>query len=177
MTMKHSAFHSLAFFVFLFSEGVLAQDFGKAWAPVQFLAGTWKGNGSGEPGSGEGGFTFNFDLNSRVMVRKSWATYPPKPGEKEGLRHEDLTITYLNPADSHLHAIYFDNEGHVIRYLVAPGAKPNSVEFESEAIQPGPRYRLAYDLNEKGELTITFSIALPGQPFKAYTKGTAIRAN
>jgi hypothetical protein len=162
----------LAMVVAFRSTGAFAQDSGKLWAPLQFLAGSWKGIGSGEPGSGEGGFTFDFDLGSRIMVRKNWATYAPKPGQAE-VRHEDLMIVYPEPADSRLHAVYFDNEGHVIRYVVLPGSRSNSVAFESDAMQPGPRYRLDYDLDDKGELTIAFSIAPPGQPFKTYTKGTA----
>jgi hypothetical protein len=151
---------------------VPAQAPGGSFAPLLFLAGTWKGTGSGDPGSGEGGSTFTFDLDSRIMVRKSWAVLAPKNGEKGGARHEDLMITYLEPTDSRLHAVYFDNEGHVIRYDVVAG-KPNTVAFESESSQPGPRYRLDYDLNQSGELTISFSIAPVGQPFKVYTKGTA----
>ncbi len=143
-----------------------------AWTPLQFLLGTWVGEGSGEPGaSGSGGSTFSFELDQQILVRKNWAKYPPKPGDKTGINHEDLMVIY--PAQT-LRAIYFDNEGHVINYLVSSPRK-NAVTFESDAAQPGPRYRLAYELGADGKLAIVFSIAAPGQPFKEYTRGTAQR--
>jgi hypothetical protein len=42
-----------------------------------------------------------------------------------------------------MRAIYFDSEGHVIHYSVKVSS-PNTVTFESDPAQPGPKYRLVY---------------------------------
>ena len=146
------------------------------WAPLQFLVGTWIGEGSGEPGpSGTGGSTFFFKLDKQILVRNNWAKYPPRPGEKTGISHEDLMIIYPDSSGAAMRAIYFDNESHVIHYVASFPAL-QSVTFESDASQPGPRYRLTYDLGSDGKLVIAFFIAAPGQPFKEYTRGLARRA-
>lgn len=145
------------------------------WAPLQFLLGTWAGEGAGEPGpAGTGGSTFTLELDRQILLRKNWAKYPPRPGEKTGISHEDLMIAYPDPGHTKLYAIYFDNEGHVINYVVS-APKQNAVTFESDASRPGPRYRLDYELGTDGRLVIVFSIAAPGQPFKEYTRGAAHR--
>ena len=82
------------------------------WQPLQFLIGNWTGEGSGTPGNGAGAFSFEPDLQRHILVRKSFAEYPPANG-KPAYRHDDLLIVYRE--DGQLRAIYFDNEDHVIR--------------------------------------------------------------
>ena len=80
-------------------------------------------------------------------------------------------IIYLDAPDSKPHAIYFDSEGHVIRYnLTFPSA--NNVVFESEASQPGPRYRLSYWMNGPA-LDGKFEVAPPGADYKTYMRWTS----
>lgn len=156
----------------LYAQTAAAKD---PWAPLQFLVGTWAGEGSGEPGpTGTGGFAFSFELDNQILVRKNWAKYAPSPGEKTGTSHEDLMIIYPDSGHAAIRAIYFDNEGHVINYVASFPAK-QSVTFESGASQPGPRYRLTYELGSDSKLVIVFSIAAPGQPFKEYTRGVVHR--
>jgi hypothetical protein len=81
-------------------------------------------------------------------------------------------IIYHDAGEQRWRAIYFDQEGHVIHYTVSV-ARPSAVTFESEAPPTQPRYQLAYRMDGQGQLVITFSIAKPGQPFEAYTEGTA----
>lgn len=142
------------------------------WARLSFLAGEWQGVGTGAPGEAVGGTSFAFGLDKKVLVRKNWAKYPPKPGETAGLSHEDLMIVYPGPGGGPFRAIYFDNEGHVISYAVTFPKEGNAALFESEAGQPGPRFRLTYELNADGLLDSVFWIAPPGGEFKAYVRGS-----
>ncbi len=146
------------------------------WAQCRFLLGDWAGvEGSGRPGEAvSGGTSFAFDLGERILIRRNRADYAPKPGEKTGITHQDLLIIYMPLGQTQLKAFYIDNEGHEINYRVA-FPKNGSAVFESDAAQEGPRYRLDYELNPDRTLTITFSIAPPGQAYQVYTKGTARR--
>ncbi len=143
-----------------------------AWAGLVFLAGEWVGEGSGAPGQGEGASSFSFDLDRNILVRKSWAKYPPKPGETTGISHEDVMVIY--PAGTAIRAIYWDNEKHVIEYSVTV-AREGSAVFESDPKAPGPRYRLTYDLRPDGRLLNTFAIAMPGGEYKTYVSGVLVK--
>ncbi len=144
------------------------------WAPFNYLAGSWKAVGSGEAGpAAKGGLTFSFDLDKQILVRRNWVEYSPRPGEKTGVRHEDLLITYRQPGEDQFRAIYFDPEGHVIHYIVSFPSGRGAVTYSSDQSRPGPRYRLEYELEKEGRLQITFLIAPPGQAFKVYAKGVA----
>ncbi len=60
-------------------------------------------------------------------------------------------------------ADYYDNEGHVIRYLVETPADGRAV-FTSEASAAGPRYRLTYEAAAGGSVKGAFLMAPPGKP-------------
>jgi len=137
----------------LVAMSVHAQD---PWKGLQFLAGEWVGEGAGSPGESAGACSFTFDLQRKVMVRKSYAEAPT-------FRHEDLMVVYL---DKDLKAIYFDSEGHVIHYTIEAG--PDSVRFLSE------QYRLTYR-KDGDKLALDFDIAPPGKPFSNYLHATLRR--
>ncbi len=145
----------------------LAAQTSDPWKPLEFLIGEWTGEGGGGPGQGSGEFSFRFDLNRHVLVRKNFAEYP---GQE---RHEDLMIVYLDEAFRRLRAIYFDTEGHTIRYAVASSGP--ALVFESEASEPGPRFRLTY--TPAGEqVKGKFEIRAPGEAqYKAYLDFSARR--
>jgi hypothetical protein len=142
------------------------------WAGLNFLVGEWTGVGSGAPGEATGGSSFAFGLDKSVLVRTNWAKFPPKPGEKTGVSHEDLMYFYFDAGQDGPRAIYFDNEKHVIHYLVTFPAKPNAAAFESDPAQKGPRYRITYELKADKTLKNVFLIAPPGQDFQPYVEGT-----
>jgi hypothetical protein len=127
------------------------------WKQLQFLTGEWVGEGSGSPGDGAGGCSFDFDLQRKVMIRKNYAVYPT-------FRHDDLMVVYLDPESKAVKAIYFDNEGHVIHYTVEPG--PDSVKFVSE------QYRMTYRKTGDNKLSLDFDMAPPGKPFSNYIHAT-----
>ena len=143
------------------------------WAPLRFLVGTWKAeSGQGKPGEATGGgFSLAIDLDGKVAVRRSRSEFAPRPGEAKGTAHEDLTVVY--PKGRGLQALSWDNEGHVIRYLVRIEA--GTVIFESEPGPPGPRFRLVYARRGADLVEVSFSIAPPGKDFQPYVTGLARR--
>lgn len=137
-----------------------------AWKRFEFLLGKWTG-AAGEKdtqiGAGRGTFSYELQLDGKIIVRHNHATYD------SGVRHDDLMVLYLDSEKPR--AIYFDSEGHVIRYNVTlPSA--NMVVFESDGAQPGPRYRLSQWL-EKESLNGKFEIAPPGAGYRVYMSWTS----
>jgi hypothetical protein len=134
-----------------------------AWKKLDFLLGDWIGM-AGEKdsslGPGQGAFSFKAELNQKIIVRRNNAQYD------SGEKHDDLMVIYAENAGAAPHAIYFDSEGHVIRYGLAFPAT-NRVVFESDGSQPGPRYRLTYWL-EGTELKGRFEVAPPSSDYKTY---------
>jgi hypothetical protein len=135
---------------------------------LEFVLGKWTGS-AGEKdtplGAGQGSFSFDLELNQKIIVRRNHAAYT------SGVQHEDLMVIYLDAANDAPRAIYFDTEGHVIRYsLTFPTA--NRVIFESDGTQPGPRYRLSYWLNGRA-LDGKFEVAPPGAEYKTYMSWTS----
>ena len=135
------------------------------WAPLRFLIGDWVGEGGGDPGKGSGYFSFQPDLQKKIVVRKNHAEYPATK-DRPAFSHDDLTIIYRE-STGELRAVYFDNEGHVIHYdVTAP--ETNTAVFLSAASQPGPQFRLIYELKDH-TMQGRFQLRMPGQTeFKSY---------
>ncbi len=145
---------------------------GDAWNPVRFLEGEWIGSGSGEPGQSSGGaFSFAFDLQQKIFVRRSYAEYAAT-ANRPAFRHDDLLVLY---EENGLHGIYFDSEGHVIRYAVH--ARPSGVEFLSDPAPGMPRFRFTYIREGAGAVRFSFDMSSPERPgeFKTYVAGKARR--
>lgn len=147
-----------------------------AWEPLEFLMGDWTGDGSGSPGQGIGGFTFRIDLQQAVVVRTNQANYPAAK-DRPAFTHDDLMVIYRDPANAQPHAIYFDNEGHVIHYAVSFGAGRDTVQFLSDAGPGVPRYKLTYTTSGAADVAIKFEIAPPEKPeaFATYIEAKARR--
>jgi hypothetical protein len=133
-----------------------------AWKKLDFVLGRWEGV-AGEKdtplGGGQGSYSFTPELNAKIIVRRNNAQY------NSGVQHDDLMVIYLEDTPR---AIYFDSEGHVIRYNLAfPAA--NRLVFESDGSQPGPRYRLTYWL-EGASLNGQFEVGAPGKDYQSYMK-------
>ncbi len=141
-----------------------------------FVLGDWLGEGSGNPGEGEGWFTFKKDLDGNVLIRKSQTIFPAANGKPE-TTHSDLMVTYLDNTGALTKAIYFDNEKHVINYAVSFNQADHSLVFTSAPQQNSPRFRLTYKSIDDASLSIDFEIAMPDQPdvFKKYISGKAHR--
>lgn len=82
--MRHVIAWTLLAFLAVGSAAAQAQSSPPAaetWAKLNFLVGEWQGVGSGAPGEAAGGTTFAFGLDKKILIRKNWAKYPPKPGK------------------------------------------------------------------------------------------------
>src|SRR5580704_19131586 len=139
-----------------------AQSSAPNWAPFSWLVGEWVGEGAAsDRGQGNGGFSFTLDLQKNILVRKNWADYPAA-ADHAAFRHDDLMIAYRESAKDPVQAIFFDSEGHVIRYTATVSADGNTIQFTSDAQPSSPRYRLTYLKTTEKSLTLKFEIAPPG---------------
>jgi hypothetical protein len=143
---------------------------------IAFLVGDWVGEGGGAPGQGTGEFSFHYELNGKTLVRRNVANYPATAG-KPASKHEDLMVIYSERPGRPLEAIYFDNEGQVIRYDVEIGPDGNAIRFISRVQPDSPRFRLTYFRASDRTIDGEFEIAPPGKPeaFAPYLKWTARR--
>lgn len=140
------------------------------WKPFHTLLGDWVGEGGGGPGQGGAGFSTQFDLQRNVIVRKNYGEYPGQNG-RPATRHDDLMIVYLDDAAKFPPAIYFDSEGHTIRYAIR--ASGESLIFESEPGEPGAHYRLT-QTPTGGRFRGRFEIRAPREAqYKTYIESTA----
>lgn len=146
------------------------------WDGWRFLVGNWVGEGSGGPGQGTGGFSFQPDLQGAVLLRKNYTEYPATK-EKPAYRHEDLMIVYADPATKRTRAFYTDNEGHAIQYAATVSEDGKAITFLSDVLPSRPRYRLAYVKTQDDRVAITFEIALARKPdqFAKYIEARAHR--
>ena len=137
----------------------------EARVPARASGPAWPARTTRHSAPGRANSRFELELNRKIIVRHNYAEYTTAP------RHDDLMVIYLDPPDDTPRAIYFDSEGHIIRYrLTFPS--PGHVVFDSDGAQPGPRYRLSYWL-ERGSLKGKFEVAPPGAGYQTYMSWTS----
>jgi len=171
--MKQSASFIILIALAWLSLGAAAdnQSMWQDWGP---LLGTWVAEGKGAPGSGAGTFSFAFNLQKQVIVRKGHTDYPGTADHK-AFAHDDLMIIYREQGAEKTRADYFDNEGHVIRYTADISGDKKTITFRSDPQPSQPVFRLTYNIGDNGRLAIKFEIARPDAPqaFKVYVEGSA----
>jgi hypothetical protein len=147
-----------------------------AWGGWRFLVGDWMGGGSGGPGEGSGFFSFRFDLDGKVLVRRNHSEYPAVSG-RPAVVHDDLMVIHPDAGRGGFAADYFDNEGHVIHYVAELAADGTKITFRSEAAPSTPWFRLTYTKLPADAVGIAFDIAPPDNPgaFKTYLSAKAVR--
>jgi len=134
-----------------------------AFAPLQFLEGTWTARTNPKTGVGAtvlGTYSFVRELDGHVLARHGKTASGCKGPESFDCDHGDLLYIYQDAADQPLKAIYFDSEGHVIHYELS-FPSPTAVTFLSEP-SPGPRFRLVYELDQ-AVMYGKFQVQPPGQ--------------
>jgi hypothetical protein len=146
------------------------------WKDFDFLLGEWTWSGGGQPGQAKGVSTVRHELNETVLVRKTHLDYPATK-ERAAFTHDDLLYVYHDPLDNSVRAIFFDGEGHVIRYSLTGPPGGNSLQFLSDAAPGGTRCRMTYTRTGPDSVTEKFEIAPPGKPdeFAAYVEFVAKR--
>ncbi|MGA9070054.1 MAG: hypothetical protein WB424_07360 [Terracidiphilus sp.] len=145
------------------------------WIGVRFLIGSWESKTTGgmAQAKASAGYTFRFELRQHILARhtRSGACLA---SDDFDCQHSDLLYIFPASNGSSLQAIYFDNEGHVIHYDVTEPT-PNSVMFLSDPAQPGPQYRLSYEIVD-GTLSGKFEIKMPSEPdFQSYLEWSGKR--
>jgi len=144
-------------------------------AALDQLAGEWTGIDTGTPGEATGGFSFRADLQGQVIIRRNYANYPATK-DRSAFRHDDLMVFHHEGTQSPWRADYYDNEGHVIRYIVTSDA--GKLVCVSEPSPDAPRFRFTYTFDGPQTLKLKFEIASPGKPdaFSTYIEASARRA-
>ena len=148
----------------------------EALKPLRFLVGDWTGKGGSKAEQGMGAFSFQFEVQGTVLVRRNVADYPAT-AQRPAVHHEDLMVIYSDPQTKGLQAMYFDNEPHVIHYAVEVSRDGDSVTFVSDESSNQPRFRLSYRRMGDGTVAGKFEIAAPGKSdeFANYMEWTAQR--
>jgi hypothetical protein len=139
------------------------------WQALAFLEGTWdaRAQGGSAGAQSNGQYTFKPELKHHVLVRSSEAYAACKGPTSFDCEHSDLLYVYQEAENQPLKAIYFDNEGHVIRYDVSTPDSTSAV-FLSEASPTAPQFRLVYVLKD-AVMSGKFQMRMPGQAeWKSY---------
>jgi hypothetical protein len=144
------------------------------WDKWNHLIGEWVGEGSGQPGQNEGTFSFKTDLDGKILVRKNHTVFPATANSPAKV-HDDLLIVYPGASGDPQEAIYFDNEGNIIKYKVS--FTDNSVLLISDVSANVPRFRLSYVTIDSKTVNMTFEMATPQAPeeFRMYLSGKAFK--
>lgn len=137
------------------------------WSALSFLEGTWDAKATGNGGAAAmGSYTFRLELRDHILARHSDLSQCKGPSTFD-CDHGDLLYIYRDAPTQPFKAIYFDNEGHVIHYDVSTPS-PVSAIFLSDSSQPGPQFRLTYELKEQ-VMYGRFQLRMPGQQdWKSY---------
>ena len=143
------------------------------FAPLRFLAGTWRGDQAGQPGRGTAERTYQFILNDRFLQETNTSTYPPQKKNKGGEVHHHLSMIGYDTARTLFVFRQFPTEGFVNTYAQQPTADDKTIVFVSEAIEnipAGYRARETYTILSRDEFTERFEIAEPGRDFELYSE-------
>lgn len=153
-----------------------AQD---VWQPFRAFLGNWKGQGSGEPGTGDYERTYRFIFKDRFIEVKNRSSWRPTAQNPGGEVHEDLGYISYDKARKTFVLRQFHIEGFVNQYrLESVSADGRRIVFVSEAIEnigSGWRAREIYQIAGPDEFTETFELAPPGQEFAPYSTATLKR--
>jgi hypothetical protein len=166
----------------LFAVQAAAQEDGTRpdrFAPIRFLAGTWRGDQVGKPGQGTVERTYQFILNDRFLQETNTSTYPPQEKNKSGEVHHHMSMISFDATRKAFVFRQFHTEGFVNTYVQQPASDKKTIVFVSEAIENIPagwRARETYTILNDNEFKERFDLAEPGQDFEVYSDAHLKRA-
>lgn len=146
------------------------------WKALGFLEGTWEAHtqGGSANAQGNGTYTFKLELKHHVLVRYSSDSAACGGPKEFDCEHSDVLYVYQEAEGQPLKAIYFDNEGHVIHYEVSTDNSTKAM-FISDPSQPGPQFRLVYELKD-AVMSGKFQMRMRGQAnWKSYLEWTGAK--
>jgi len=132
--------------------------------PLDFLTGPWiaaTNTAGSSSGNVLGTYTFSRTLAGHAIERTGTVATCKGPQDFDCNHHDRLTIF---PESGALAALYLDNEGHVIHYLITL-PDPHTAVFLSQGPPSAPKFRLTYHLEGTGPkaiMTGKFQFAPPG---------------
>jgi hypothetical protein len=167
---------TIAILFVLATQLITAQKASNPWSKWDYLLGDWIGDGTGESGAAKGGFSIKADLDKNILVRTNHVEVAATKDRPASV-HDDLMIVYSDNNGTSAKAIYFDNEKHVINYIVTYVESENTIILTSEIKAGAPRFRFTYKKIDDGKIKMLFDIAPPDKPevFSKYIEGTGHR--
>ncbi len=132
------------------------------WAPIRIMEGEWEGESEGEPGKGTVKRSYSFVLNRKFLNETNVSTYPPQSKNPKGEVHRHLSFFSYDRARKTLVLRQFHQEGFVNQFAMLQTTTPNTVVFESEALENVPKgwkARETYEIVSPDEFIETFEIA------------------
>ena len=154
------------------------QNSDTTWSRWQYLIGTWKGTNSGEPGQGEGYFTFGFELGENILIRKGHTVFPGHENQPARI-HDDVLIIYKENSSVPDKAEYFDSEGHVLHYNISYTNNDIIIFTTNNTGEGNPIFRLSIIKMDNVTTGVKFEAAPSDHPddFKVHVEGTVIKIN
>jgi hypothetical protein len=143
------------------------------FAPLRFLAGSWRGDQAGEPGQGVAERTYQFILSDRFLQETNTSTYPPQEKNKNGEVHHHMSLISYDSGRNVFVFRQFHTEGFVNTYVQQPTTEDHKIVFVTEAIEnipAGYRARETYTILSHDEFIERFEIAEPGKDFALYSE-------
>jgi hypothetical protein len=137
-----------------------------------WLIGEWKDTDPHKSGTEGSSFSFTFDLDKKIIVRKSNSSNIDITGRYKFF-HKDLMIIYPDQTGKTDKAIYFDNEGHIINYRIS--FEGRSVIFKNYDMGNNPEYRLTYTRIDNQTINRKFELSRDRENFTTYEQGTSIK--
>ncbi|HOU46284.1 MAG TPA: hypothetical protein PLL99_00685 [Chitinophagales bacterium] len=154
----------ICFSIFFSSISCFAQQ-NSEWGTWDKLVGTWKGEYSGQLGKGGGVFTFAYDLNTGILIKKGRYEFPAT-AQNAALSIEDVLVIYPEGNKQCPKAIYFDNNGHTVHYTTEQ--TDSSVTLISEKLKNKPYYKITYTLAPQNSVDISTEISKDGIQYTPY---------
>ena len=157
--------HLILIAFLIFSYAVNAQQADR-WANLMLLVGSWSGEGSGMAGEGTDIFSFTFDLEQKILIRKSQADYGTNSLKDRNITEELMIIYLVDQIPSR--AICFNNQGYTVNYSIEYSDK--SIIFTSDKIPQTPMFRLSYIFIDSSTVKVIFEISRDGTNFSPFVE-------